>query len=341
MMLDTLMAVLYGQMGVGKSTELVAAFPLACHFCRPGGLLSAHTYLGLHVARGLDPIQRNLPNGEVWTGFVFESNVASLEDVIANIPLAVEMGFSAIGVDDVSLDAEQTEYDVEQVLSNSEGDLKGGNIFKKFRVIKDRVLEIRRVCRYAGIPVGMTAHEREPAPDFKTGVLIKGGPKFPTKKLTESIAYDADLVLRMIKVGGMWRSVFDSQDTNYVTKDRLSVSPPVAPANLRALLFTAGAVLPRYPGLEWQDEAMVYVRDRMLKGDEREAVVAETFTKLRTAEKHPQHIAWAVRDGLAAHQYQQFVLARWENDFIVPEASVPGLGGDLTAGGGQGITSIT
>jgi hypothetical protein len=315
----------YGEMGVGKTTDIVAAFPTACNVCRPGGLLPAATFLGLREGR-IPPVRRNLVidgKEQEWVGYAFQWHVRSLDDVITIVPSAAAMGFGAVTVDDVSLDAETTERDLDRQYGN-----QGGNVFRKFDGIRDRVVKIREACRYAGIPVAMSAHLRLPGPDSK-GTFLKGGPKFPTRNLTESIPYEADVVLRMaLASGGNWRSIYDRSDPDYAGKDRLSVTPLKAPGNLRAILVGAGYTLPRFPGLEWQDEAMVHVRDRMLKGDDREAVVRETFTTLK--DQAPEHTAWAVRDGLALAEVQTFVNERYINDFFAAGAAKAG---PVTLGG--------
>lgn len=333
--MNTLLAVLYGQMGVGKSTDMVAAFPLACHFCRPGGLLSSWTYLGLDAASGLAPITRAMPDGD-WSGFVFQSYYNDLEQAIAQIDEAVALGFVGICVDDVSLASEATEYGITKALADPDGTLRKGNVFRKFDIIKERVYEVRQAARFAGTPCVMTAHERDPSLDFKTKDPLPGGPKFPTKKLTESIPYDADLVLRFVR-GEDGSRMFDRRDNKYAFKDRFAVVPPVGPANLRALLFASGTVLPRFPGLEWQDEVMTHVAARMERGDERNDVVHETFAAVAKNDKHMKHIAWSVRDGLALHSYQEFVRERWINDLISPAGA--GVGGDSAHGGGRGTIS--
>ena len=67
------------------------------------------------------------------------------------------MGFPCVIVDDMSLDAETTERDLDRQYGN-----QGGNVFKKFDGIRDKVVQIREACRYSGIPVGMSAHLRLP-----------------------------------------------------------------------------------------------------------------------------------------------------------------------------------
>ena len=125
------------------------------------------------------------------------------------------------------------------------------------------------------------------------------------------------MVLRMALAKGNWRAIYDRSDPDYAGKDRLSVTPPKAPGNLRAIMVAAGYTCPRFPGLEWQDEIMVHVRDRMHKGDARDPVIRETFSRV---DKPDEHVAWAVRDGLALAEIQSFVSNRYIDDFFTAGA---------------------
>ncbi len=334
------MILVYGTMGIGKTTDMVAAFPTAFNVCRPGGLLPASTFLGLRAGL-VEPMSRTIivatPAGTVqqaWQGFAFEWYVRTLDDVIGIVPNAAGMGFPAVTVDDVSLDAETTERDLERKYGN-----QGGNVFRKFGDIRDKVVKIREACRYAGIPVAMSAHVRDPGTDYK-GNDRKGGPKFPSQNLTESIPFEADVVLRMIAATEGY-AAYDRSHPNYAGKDRLSVTPPTGPGNLRAILVAAGYTLERFPTLEWQDEVMFHVRDRMVKGDAREPVIRETFGRL--AHKAPPHAAWAIRDGLALATVQAFASGRYLNDFFTtgPALVAPAVLGGVPGAGGTGATLLS
>ena len=62
---------------------------------------------------------------------------------------------------------------------------------------------------------------------------------------------------------------------------------------------------------------MCHVRDRRRKGDAREAVIRETFARV---DKPAEHVAWAVRDGLALAEVQSYIDGRFINDFFTAGA---------------------
>ena len=125
-------ALVYGQSGLGKSTDMAATFPNALFVARPGGMQSAQSFLGIGVA---------------------EAHVRTLEEVINLIGYAKQRGHDAIVVDDLSLLAESTERDLDATMA-TEGNR---NKFAKYNVLNGLAASLREQGRFAGIHFACTA----------------------------------------------------------------------------------------------------------------------------------------------------------------------------------------
>ena len=164
-------ALVYGQSGLGKSTDMAATFPNALFVARPGGMQSAQSFLGIGVA---------------------EAHVRTLEEVINLIGYAKQRGHDAIVVDDLSLLAESTERDLDATMA-TEGNR---NKFAKYNVLNGLAASLREQGRFAGIHFACNAHERVAGTDAK-GASRNGGPKLPSWNMGDSIVHEASLVLRV------------------------------------------------------------------------------------------------------------------------------------------------
>jgi hypothetical protein len=236
-----------------------------------------------------------------------------------------------VGVDDLTLNSETHAIALDTLFPARK------DFGKKWKKVGAENLDLRHHIRYAGMPVAMSAHVREPElqPNGRGGqMLIKGCAMFPMKKLGAAFAAESDQVFHMRRdpTREGWNSIFDRTDIEYTGGDRLSVSPIVGPPNLRALWVQFGYVVPRFPSLEWQDDVMVAVRDRMLRGDDREAVVREEYVQLIGAGKAPPHIRWAIEDGLDLAEIAAYEHTRYLDDFFLKPLSTPQAMAGLTLG---------
>ena len=295
-------AVVYGASGLGKSTDMAATFPNALFVCRPGGMQCAASFLGLGVR---------------------EIHVRTLEDVINLIPHAKEHGHDAIVVDDLSLLAESTERDFDVSGQGSR------NKFAKFAHLNSLAAALREQGRFTGIHFAANAHERPKGRDAQ-GRERRGGPKLASWNMADSVVHEASLVLRCTQDGsraGKWKSVYDCGGEGWIGKDRLTAAAERSPQNLRAILTAGGYTLSRPPGLEWQDEVVGSVTDKLNSGEDRASVVEALWPKLTGAGLDPRHVAWALRDAFAAHELAQATATRFRDlfDFTTPGASAFGL----------------
>lgn len=296
--------VIYGESGLGKSTDMAATFPNALFVARPGGMQSAQSFLGIEVA---------------------EAHVRTLEQVIDLIGLAKQRGHDAIVVDDLSLLAESTDRDLDAALA-AEGNR---NKYAKYTALNGMAAALREQGRYVGLHFAANAHERPAGMDAK-GVQRSGGPKLPSWNMSDSIVHEASLVLRAARDArraANWQTVYDCRhEAGWVGKDRLTAAATRSPHNLRAILTAGGYTLSRAPGLEWQDEVVTAVKRKAADGRMASEIAAELWPKLvREAGLNPRHVAWAIRDGIASAELATATADRFKNlfDFTPPEVTIP------------------
>lgn len=272
----------YAPSGAGKTTDEGYSFPTAVQIAAPGALKS------LISVCGYDPYK----TGQVYEIGMGAGKVTCIKDATAVIRAEAKKGrCSALVVDDFSFLAELTFawYEAKKVSG-----------FALFGAVREDTLDFRDACRFAGFHVMLSCWER--APGIVRGVYRKGGPKLHGD-LPEAMPGICDLVLR----GGEdparkpWRGVYRAGlDPDYVTKDRLNVVLGTAPMNTAEILRFAGYVVPRHPGLPWQDQAVERIAKAMLDGSpENDGVVGNAaLAALREKGYANPYIQWTLRDAI-------------------------------------------
>lgn len=288
--------VVYGPSGHGKSTDMAATFPRGLFVCRPGGMQSAGSFLGVTVA---------------------EAHVRTLEEVLGLIPQAKDLGHDAIIVDDLSLVAESSSRDLDA------SQFGGRNRFARFDRLNSLTASLREQGRYAGIHFACNAHERASGLDSNQR-LRPGGPKLPSWNMSESVVHEASLVLRATtdpELALPWKGVYDRSNGPWMGKDRHSVTTDRNPQNLRAILTAAGYTLARPSGLEWQNEVVTQLHNKLAAGEDRAALIQTSWDRLTVqGGLDPRHVAWALRDALATFDLATSTEGRWLKLFTPLEA---------------------
>jgi hypothetical protein len=182
-----------------------------------------------------------------------------------------------------------------------------GDRFWAFRRL-DECLDIAaNKIRETGMIVGLSAHETAPNPEKKQ----IGGPEVPSRNQLQSMPGWADFVARMDTdpsyLDPLWRRTFqvDVQNDQWITGDRFNIAWWSTPANLREIVRASksGYALPRFPGLEWQEDWAESVCAGVLKGIPIEHLYAETYGAFgkNAAPETPGelHVQWAIQDGIA------------------------------------------
>lgn len=291
--MDPILFVGYAVPGAGKTCDLIYAAPLSLWFAEPPAVR--------HVARSVCGIS-DIPDGL----FTPPDTVLSIAE---KIKIAKEKGYQSVVVDDLTLVAQHSFRALEK---------KGLDGFTLFKAFRDELLEFRETARRLGIHVFVNAHLGERHMDKTVGRWIRGGPALPGQS-QEAIGGVFDQVLRGVRnearpVG--WTTEWHcADDDNYVTKDRLNVVFGTAPMNISEIVRARGYKLPRYPGMEWLDEAIKICAQAILASEPKiDLLHSEEPAKLRSqvgavakqlreflSKKYnasPTHQNWVLRDAI-------------------------------------------
>lgn len=263
----------YGRPKIGKTTDAIYSFPTALYFALPGALKAAASVVGVERSQMAVAQPRTIPEATLL------------------IQEATKLGrFPAVVVDDLSLLAQATLAMFEQSA--------GRNGYAAWGYLRDSIIAFRDATRAAGLHVVLNAHER--GADTVNGRYMPGGPKLPSKSLTEEVPVIADTVLRA-SVDTMrkpWPGVYlcDPTDATFLSGDRHSVAPKKGPMNIGELLRCAGYDIGRAPGLEWQAEVVAAGAQAILSGQEEKAVLTKLVEHCQAQGYDPLHIRWCLRD---------------------------------------------
>lgn len=302
-------AVLYGPNGVGKTTELVSAFPppWAIYCGPPGSFQVAETQLGveipahLRLAHGFGHEINSLMDLTRWLG----ANAADLRD----------LGIVALVVDEYSILAASTH---QEMMSNTkrypqvDGNFVSNGAQTFWTDFKLRQVEFRTRLRELGLHVGLSCWARGPETlqNRLTSALEfrRGAPEVPSQKQVGDIVGIADSVWYASRqIGGKNKPVHDwlgqftanPDDKQYISKTRI-VRSGTYPGNLRAIMEGSRLAyeLPRTPGLEWQSEVCTLVCDKVLAGGNPAQIWSSVGNELLDGGLSYPHVYTAMRDGI-------------------------------------------
>lgn len=265
---------LYGPSKSGKTVASAAAGARGLFIGDPAGLLSAQRFLGLK-----------------------DLKIASAK-IVPEATAAIEAAVSAknpvpsIVIDDFSLMVESTINEYE----TSKG--RGG----MWSALTRDVLACRDAARAAtarGMIVIFNCHEQPPR--TSSGKFVRGGPSLPGQ-LPEKFSGMVDVIGRAMfePTAAPWKYqlCFEPQ-ADYVSGDRLSVFPGMAPMNIAEGLRAAGYTIEYPKGLEWIDSVADKLSVKILEAgiENWSSVLKEAVEKLRE-KRDIAHIRWALQDGL-------------------------------------------
>jgi hypothetical protein len=254
---------------------MVRAFPSAL-FIAPRGALRCASWLGIDVKAV------ELPN---------------VDTIIAAVKKAKNK-YPAIIVDDASIQFDQEYLRIKNKVSS----FRGNDIFNK------KILELRDVCRESPVHVFWTMHEQAPREvkqqDKKLGKIIPGTVLVPGWQLPEKLPAMVDFVARVVHDDDFtgWPYVYQTgPDPNYITGDRLSITPHRFPLNVGEVLRAAGYEVPRPKGLEWMNAAVEQVSKKVLDamvsdGDIKEALEPVVPQLMKAAKQNQKHVRWVIAD---------------------------------------------
>lgn len=283
---SSVLTITAGPSGIGKTTDLILTWPRAMFFCAPGAVKPARQFLG----RDLEPWQI--------------VHVRTIADVITHIQKMASDGTlqqaSAVVVDDLSILAESSYLELKSQYSKSQ-------TFTMWDDLKRQLQTLREWLRHLNLHAGCNAHLAAPETD-SNGVFHKGGPAMPSKKMRSQVPHIADLVLVAEAKSNRkpWGAVYrcDPPNPQWHVKDRHGVCSGIMPMNTGEILRAAGYVIPRFPGLEWQDAVADRVVEKLNSGENSATVWSESWEKLASQGVFNGHIYMALRDGMDRHAIQ-------------------------------------
>jgi len=295
---DPVFAVVYGDEGVGKTTDALATFPDALVLARRGGTAPSWSYL-------------QIPGG---IRLLLTSTLAEASECL---DLALAEKRSAVILDDASLTGQVSEYMIAQAGT------KGWDLQD---LLAEQALVLAERALNKGIHLLINAHEWAPGKNRP-----RGGPSFPYVRVQQAITHRSNLLLRAVVDPTRtyaWKVVYRAADPAWKGKDKVTTGGAVdpAPPNLRALLRRAGYRCPRAPGLGWQDEvAYGVVLPALLAGEAPQELMTRVYAAC--VGLAPAHLDWAWRDGFAAWELEATVRGRTAQDRFwgAPEVKTSGV----------------
>lgn len=289
-MLDPVFAINYGVSGVGKSTDMIYAFPdNAIIFGERNAVRApARSVVGVEIADS-NIIQ---PNRIEDASDYIEKNHESLR----------KRGIIAAIADDFSLLAQNTfdHYEREQAKTGK----KDG--YFVINSLVDEIHRFRNVCRRASIHVFVNAHDGPRHLNKNSGRYINGGPKLPGQ-IQEDIGQAFDVVLHVVRNPtrpvGFKAEFHCGVDSDYTTKDRLNIVDGVMPFNTAEYLRAAGYEIPRACGLEWMEPVVEHFATFIVTLGQNivnPQVMLQVGNEMRAAlaqkTSDPRHVNWVIRD---------------------------------------------
>lgn len=288
---DPFAGILAGETGTGKTMQLLMTLCTAdcAYVAGPGGLRVGEKGLGF------DPLPRTvrLPR-------------PTLPLIRSAIDPLYARGFRKLGIDDLSLAVHNSYTDLEMRFPGAR------NTGPRWEALAAELRECFNVARASGMLVLANCHFKKGRFDKRRGGFLPGGPDlkgWEAMKLAPHI-FDFVVIVEKDPAAFPFPAVFfcpGAGDLDVLTKDRsdvFHVARDRGPANLREYLRASGDVLPRIPGLEWQETVADKVCARILAGEAPRDVYVDVATKLRERIPTLQWIRWAIQDGIARAGYR-------------------------------------
>lgn len=311
---DMLLFSLTAEQKMGKTWREAADFPTALFF------LDAKTIPVIQDGLGYTP-------AVVSDCYTFPDSVRRLEAMEADGTI---QQFGAIVYDDttVILDDSMPGWRDAAPVSQKTGN---ADAFYPFNQCDSWLLRLRLLLRRIRKPGVLSFHASLPEYSAQGVIRVKGRCKTPSVntsgRITAVCPGNYVLLPDPTSLDPWWPVCFlgRNNDPEWLTGDRFNLFTawrPRGPANFREAMRIRGYVLPRLPGLEWQDDWAAWVDEEMhtAKGEKSalESVVRRAFENLGGAD--PRHVQWAIQDGIARYGYRAFASSHPLDVFNGPQA---------------------
>ena len=280
--------ILYGGAKTGKTLATVRAFPGGL-FITPKG--------GLTCARWID-----------W-----EPKVIETDDKGYGIPQLVEIikkaqdKYPAVIIDDFSI---MCQTELQKCKKSHQG-------WSAFDVFNQRVYALRDAARNAKCHVILTMHEQAPKEVGQENEKrwVKGCPMVPGWQLPEKLPTHADIVARVVydeNAYGWPYLLQTGPDNQYITGDRLAITPERFPLNIREVLLLSELTgVARPDKLAFMDGWVYDISQELAKEFDSKrpkvkAVLAPYVEKMQKEGVKDRWIRWIFADALDRAQMEKY-----------------------------------
>lgn len=275
MPLDPILATIYGESGMGKTSDTLYAFPTALYIAAPGAL---NPSLGLLYI----PEPKRVDCKTLDEATYVCNDFASKKDA----PVAV-------AVDDLSLLVQRT------VMQLQAAGVKGYDLWF---LILNKIIKLADAARYS-LKAHFVINAHVQPPHDVRGEYIKGGPMLPGKGAA-ALPKHCDVCLRAIaqKDRLIWPFAYQSNnsDDSYTTKDRNNVCANETPMNLAEIMRESGYAVPRL--FNWQESVVEKLSARIINMQSKEEIVSYLSGAKKQIEAkyttNQSHIGWTFRDAI-------------------------------------------
>lgn len=273
----------YGDKGVGKSVDQFLADPLAWTLGPDGCLKGARWFCGDAVYSGAEHLL---------------VRVSTLDDVIAVLTQMAEGKRERrnVRIDDFTPISATTIHQ----LRSKYGDT-GRGPYQMWDHYDRLVDTIKVYANTLGIHVFASSHIAQPHQTTNRG-FVKGGPDVGGPGAMDTILSTTHVIYKAEPDPARWPWPAgyrcDNPSATWEFKDRHNVVMGSAPMNLREILRVAGYTLPRYPGMEWQDEWADRVANEVDAGRPARDAFTDAVDTLTASGVERGVAYWTARDGL-------------------------------------------
>lgn len=277
----------YGRPKVGKTLALIRAFPTAL-FISLKGAMNCASWLDIDV-----------PHIEL----------DNVDQMIKALASKKAKNYPAIILDDANLQLDREYLRIKAKAPS----FKGNDQFN------DKVFELRDASRDCATHVFWNMHEQAPRMVGKKEELkkvIPGTVLIQGWQLPEKLPAFADFLARVVydddAVG--WPYVYQtSPDPDYITGDRLNISPGLFPLNIGELMRSTGYTIPRVKGMIWMDKTVEALANGIEKAgpDGLGDYLKKAAKQLMSKHNNQKHVRWALADAqdrVNLRRYQEGIL---------------------------------
>jgi len=272
---------IFGEAGVGKSSDTLYSFPCGYFVAAKGALKPAVPLIGHIPATIKEP--KTAEEKDRWN---LDTVLALLKADLGKYVSTGNCPFDAIILDEFSQYAARTKQLMEPLFKDPR---------QMYPKLAEKAMAIVSFARSVRAITVFNCHLKYPKDDEP------GGPALPGQMLASEYLREFDMVLRVdpdpmrtpwpaCYRAGLWAG------PQWRTKDRHHVVIDKAPMNLAEILRAAGYTVRRAPGMEWHEEGVQRIVTRVLAGEPEMLVLPEMGRFLRTQGIPDSQIAWIWRD---------------------------------------------